>query len=403
MNSPTPSQPKRILYWAGPAEIYHLYTCWSQQQADPSYFGCSYLEQFFGVCQAHNYKFHLISTLSKPQQFYHQDDHIFEFRSNLSRGKTGLRFHLLEVFNILGIAATAVQGRFDLLVISQGRPYWFLLLPLRLLGLKIIPSIHCVLWRKFGKRKKNIYYYLYGLTRYFFRWGCSGIMAVSQDIANQIRVLTRNPNQDIRVFIPNYPPDLFGQFARADWAKRPLRVIFVGRIETNKGVYLIPALAQRLCAEEQRQIHFDVCGDGSQLEMLRQTIESQNLNPWVTVHGYCDLQTLSRLYSESHVVFVPTQSDFIEGFNKVVAEGVLANRPVVASRVCPAVDMLEEAVIAIDPDDLEGYYEAIVRLYEDEAFYRQKQQACVGLQQLFYDLDRGWGKTFQTLLQELNF
>ena len=53
------------------------------------------------------------------------------------------------------------------------------------------------------------------------------------------------------------------------------------------------------------------------------------------------------MYDDAHVVIVPTTSDFIEGFNKVVAEAVLAGKPVITSSVCPALEYVRDAVIEV--------------------------------------------------------
>jgi glycosyltransferase involved in cell wall biosynthesis len=100
-------------------------------------------------------------------------------------------------------------------------------------------------------------------------------------------------------------------------------------------------------------------------------------------------------------VIVPTTSDFIEGFNQVVAEGVLAGRPVITSAVCPALDYVRDAVVEVPPDDVRAYGDAVLTLCDDEAFYRARAQGCVAAQGQFYDAGRGWAAAVREVLAPL--
>jgi glycosyltransferase involved in cell wall biosynthesis len=101
------------------------------------------------------------------------------------------------------------------------------------------------------------------------------------------------------------------------------------------------------------------------------------------------------------VVIVPTRSDFVEGFNKVVAEGVLAGRPVIASSVCPALDYVRDAVIKVSADDVEGYRNAIVRLCDDAEFYESTRRHCAAVRSQFFIANNGWGAALRKTLQKL--
>ena len=63
----------------------------------------------------------------------------------------------------------------------------------------------------------------------------------------------------------------------------------------------------------------------------------------------------------------------------------LAGRPVITSAVCPALAYVQEAAIEVKPDNIDEYYQAIVRLYDDTELYKQKQGACATLQGQFYN------------------
>jgi glycosyltransferase involved in cell wall biosynthesis len=95
-------------------------------------------------------------------------------------------------------------------------------------------------------------------------------------------------------------------------------------------------------------------------------------------------------YEQCHVVIVPTTTEFVEGFNKVVAEGVLAGRPVITSSVCPALEYVKDAVVEVPPDNAIAYGDAILQLKSDAVLYHAKRQGCASARAQFYDASHGW-------------
>ena len=68
-------------------------------------------------------------------------------------------------------------------------------------------------------------------------------------------------------------------------SRQPFRVFFAGRIEINKGVYDIVEIARRLSADRSGAFRFDICGIGSELNNLRQRIDTLNLEEVVHCHA----------------------------------------------------------------------------------------------------------------------
>ena len=97
-------------------------------------------------------------------------------------------------------------------------------------------------------------------------------------------------------------------------------------------------------------------------------------------------------------MIVPTTTDFVEGLNKVILEGVLAGRPVIASAVCPALDVVRDAVVEVAPDDAAGYRDAILQLRGDPELYARKRRACVDYKEQFYDPANSWAAALRSAL-----
>ena len=170
----------------------------------------------------------------------------------------------------------------------------------------------------------------------------------------------------------------------------PFRVFYAGRIEANKGVFHLLEIAKRFDKEGRQDIEFDLCGEGSALQNLRQQAKDANVSTRFRCHGHVEKAAMRQMYAAAHVVIAPTTTEFVEGFNKTVAEGVLAGRPVITSSVCPALEYVREAVLEVPPDDVKAYADAILRLCDDAALYESKRRGCVTSQPQFYDLGRGW-------------
>jgi glycosyltransferase involved in cell wall biosynthesis len=298
---------------------------------------------------------------------------------------------------LLRLLPHLIRFKPDVLVLTALQNYWFLLGILRLWQVALIPILTCTLWPQFRPLRPS-WRILLRLNSYFFSHCVLATTVASEAIAGQIRDFASKP-PPIDIFLPTYSPDQFSPIPAANAQARPFRIFFAGRIEANKGVYDILKIAERLRRDQVLSFHFDICGDGSELDSLRRRIADRGLGGVISCHGFCQREKLSSLLGQSHVVMVPTTSDFEEGFNMVCAEAVLAERPVVTSAVCPALYYVAAAAIEVAPDDADGYGDAIVRLSIDHELYESKRRACKPLQEQFYDVRNSWGARLQDVLE----
>jgi glycosyltransferase involved in cell wall biosynthesis len=215
--------------------------------------------------------------------------------------------------------------------------------------------------------------------------------------------LTAGRPKPIVPFLPTYRPQSFGDGFAPPASSTPFRVFFAGRIEANKGVFDLLKIARDFAAAGQTQVEFDLCGEGSQLEKLRQAAGAAGVLGRFRCHGHVGKPQMRQMYEDCHVVIVPTTTDFIEGFNKVVAEAVLAGRPVITSSVCPALEYVRAAVVEVPPDDAEAYGKAILELSRRPELYEQKRRACADIRQQFCDPHRGWKTAVERALFAIGY
>ncbi len=398
------SKPLRILYVTGPGDIIGTYRYWEKQQDDPAQVSVTYSGQFYDVCQNLGATGYAIATQPK-KAVYKAENFILEHRPRPLIHARGLLYHLGLVWYGLGILISALRWRIDLAVVANGTMHWFMLLLMPLLGIKVVPSLHCVLWLKHQPIKKS-QRILLALDRYLFQKS-TAILAVSAEILQQVATvipasqrLSQVNTPKLVEFLPLYRAHEFNDVQPVNFHRQPFRVLFVGRIERDKGIFDLLQMAEQLVLQGRYPIHFDVCGIGSDLDELQQSVKVLGLEAAFTCHGYCQKVQLRRLFSQSHVVIAPTTTRFVEGFCKVVAEGILVGRPVLTSRVCPALSYVRPGVVEVEPDNVPQYIEALLKLYQDREFYQQKLQGCLTVQSPFYDRRRSWGYQLEQVIRQ---
>ena len=389
----------KILYLSGPVDGINAYNTWRAGR-ELAYFGASHLTDFFELCTDLDATGYVITTLNSEYGCHRVENFIIENRPQPSQFK-GIYYHIANAFWLIRMLPAIFRFHPQVLVITAAQNYWFLLAVLKVRKITIIPAITCTLWPKFAPLRTpwKIVLYLNGL---FFRHCVDAVTVMSEDIAAQVRRLLDQKTLLIATFLPTYPRSQFSSFRDANFDDRPFRIFFAGRIEANKGIYDLVQIAMIINQQMPRQCYFDICGDGSELDLLRQRIKDSNMSAVMTCHGFCNREKLSSLLQASHVVIVPTTTKFEEGFNMVCAEAILAGRPVITSAVCPALAYVKSAAIEVPPDDIAAYCKAIMKLANDRALYEQKTMACRGLQEQFYDEDNCWGAKLREVLDKVS-
>ncbi len=390
------SKTLRVLYAPGPGDVIGTYHHWVEGEDDPSQVSITYSSQFYEVCRALQAQAYVIAP-SQERQLLDDDNFTIEHRPIPWRRASGLLYHLGQLRYELGLIASAVRFRANVVVVGYGGTNWFALSLFPWLGIRVIPSLHCLFWHKYGslgraERLKS------RLSRNFFAKDCTAILVASDDITEQVKQITAGQHQPVVEFLPTYRRHEFAEIEQPDESHSPFRVMFAGRIESNKGVFDLLEIAKRFVAEGREDIIWNICGKGSALESLRLAAKEAGIDSSFVCHGHCNKSLMRQMFNQAHVIIVPTKTDFVEGFNQVVVEGVLAGRPVVTSAVCPALSYVRDGVVEVPPDNIKGYGDALLKLCDDREFYEQKRQGCLALQEQFYDNSRGWGAALKSLL-----
>ncbi|MBD6619944.1 glycosyltransferase family 4 protein [Komarekiella sp. 'clone 1'] len=386
----------RILYAVGPEDIIEAYNYWSKGEDAPSQVSVTFSSQFYEVCKTLDAKGYAIAQ-SNQKRCIQDERFIIEHRPVPLPDASGILYHLRQIWCGLHLLASAIRFRANVAVVDSGTTYWFVLSLFSWLGVKVIPSLHCLLWCKYLPPrlvdKLNLL-----LSHNLFAYDCKAVLVASHDIAAQISHLTGGKHQPILEFFSTYHCADFANLAVPDIKQSSFRILFAGRVERNKGVFDLLEIAKRFATEGRQEIIFDICGEGSALETLRLEAKQAGVDGSFICHGYCSKLQMRGMFERSHVVVVPTRTEFIEGFNRVVCESILSGRPVVTSAVCPALFYVQDAVVEVPPNDVQAYGNALLELYSDRQLYEHKRQACLIAQEQFYDTRKSWGAALKSIL-----
>jgi len=384
-----------IAYAAGPGDIVSTFLSWKKGMDDPNQVSVTYSSLFFDACHSLHAKGIAISSCSRKDSIRTENFYI----ENLPKGggKKGIAFHWQQILYLIRVIRIAESEGARMFVMADSTSHFFLYSWFIPFGMKLVPTLHCTLWPRF-RPISSAQKILNFLNRGVFTTRATAILAVSNTIVEQVKQLTKNRQRPIYTFLPFYHKALFASLTPPNSNADSFNLLFAGRLETEKGVFDLLQIAETLHKRGINSITIHLCGNGSKENELRNTAVKKKVEKNFIIHGYCSRTEMLAHINESHAFIVPTLTTFEEGFNKVVAEAVLAGRPVITSAVCPALECVTNAVIQVLPDDVTGYLDAIIKLASNKTYYLEKQANCLTYQSQFYDRSRSWQASLEKII-----
>ena len=383
-----------LMYVEGTGDIVEALTRWHKQEDVLTETSKTFSGQVFDFCKKNNLNTLAISAFHQVKRVEVEGFTAYSQPKLTLQG--GLGYHLAQMLSGLKIVATAIRHRPRYLHITNGATHWFMLAPLKLLGIQLFPQFHNTFWAKGYPPTGKIQRLLLKLDAWFLTHIATGALCCSPEIQHQIAEMTQGNSCPTYLFKAQFYRKSFeNPPAPQAHESKPFTVVFAGRVERNKGVFDILEMAKSL---RHDQVKFHICGDGEALIALQNKCSEDNLNDIVSIHGRLNRPALIEKYTLGHAVIVPTRSDFAEGFAMVAAEAILLNRPIICSNIVPALETLKTAAIEAEPENVESYVAAIRQLMADKALFEQKQQACSGLRAQFLDEKEGLAKALEYTL-----
>ncbi|MCP3442045.1 glycosyltransferase family 4 protein [Bradyrhizobium sp. CCGUVB14] len=389
----------KIFYAAGPGDIIAAHKHWRQGADDPTQMSLTYSGQFADACRDLDATAYMISY-NERRDVLRDGQFTLEHRPKRVLGG-GALFHLSEIMYGLSLLVTAVRFKADVAVISSGTTHYFVLALFRLFGIRVVTVLHNTLWPKGHPPTRLGQRIVMKLDGLFFRSADNGVIGISPECTRQVSELAKGRTSALHVMYPQFRRQNFAGIPPAPSpADRPFKIIFAGRVERNKGVFDILEMARRIEDAHPGLIRWDICGNGTDLEGLKQSHQELRLADVVTIHGWTAPTDLRRLQGDSHLSIVPTRSDFAEGIAKTALEAVLAGRPVLISSVIPALEIIGAAAIAVEANDVDKFVETVIELANDQQRYRRLVLACGSVQEILYDGRNGFLSTLKRVIAD---
>ena len=174
------------------------------------------------------------------------------------------------------------------------------------------------------------------------------------------------------------PQGLLEQRLRAqEETAAPLRILFLGRLETRKGIaHLVPVLERLLAAHQN--LHVDLVGartDDKNYELVARLLEA--FPQQVIWHGFVDDDGLDVLMRKSDIFFGPS---LYESFGLIYAEAMRYSMPCVAYATGGVTEVIEDGYSGfLAPlGDQAALYHRLEQLVTDKSLRHQMSQAARG-------------------------
>lgn len=152
-------------------------------------------------------------------------------------------------------------------------------------------------------------------------------------------------------------------------------VLYVGTNKPWKNLQTLLRAFARVVQEKGGCVLVIAGKRGRYEEDLQGIIQKLCLQENVILLGEIPEKDLPALYSAARLVVCPS---FYEGFGLVPLEAMACGTPVIASNAASLPEVVNGATILIDPLDVEGWKEAIIRVWDDAALREELRYA--GLQ-----------------------
>ena len=241
----------------------------------------------------------------------------------------------------------------------NNKAYWRDLIYLgvaKLLGCKVVNQIHGgVLPANFTHNS----YIKYRLFQCFI--ACSDVVVLISKEAHQA-YLKYTPETHL-VYIPNAieHAGLLGDIVITS-AQRPLKLIYIGRLTFEKGLFeALEAIARLVTLG--RKLSFQIVGGGEAEMALRERVEQLGIAQHVHLLGAIFGEAKNELWKQADVFVFPTYS---EGLPYSMLEAMAAGTPPITCPVGAIPDVVQNGVhgLLVPPKDVDAIVQAIVLMDE---------------------------------------
>jgi glycosyltransferase involved in cell wall biosynthesis len=210
----------------------------------------------------------------------------------------------------------------------------------------------------------------YPRQQYYFRHYVPAVLAASR----RIIVSSESTRRDILHFYPRVPADRLrvvapgcdpGRFAPGPPAEAPPPyALYLGNVMPHKNLGRLVEAFARVCAHADVRLVMRGWGRRPNVDDLRARIARLGIGDRVDWAPYADGAALPGLYRGARMLLLPS---LYEGFGMTALEAMACGTPVVTSAVSSMPEVVGEAAVLVDPEDVAAIAGAMTRLFTDDA------------------------------------
>lgn len=156
----------------------------------------------------------------------------------------------------------------------------------------------------------------------------------------------------------------------------PVRLLFVGWLERDKGVFELIEACRLLGAS--RQFVLDIAGEGRASSEIRSLVNAHGMADRVRFRGWLQEPALLAALQEADVLVLPS---WAEGLPNAMIEAMAARLPVVVTRVGSIPDVItdDENGLLVEPRNIESLQRALERVVDDAALRQRLGDEAHGI------------------------
>jgi glycosyltransferase involved in cell wall biosynthesis len=378
----------RISYIPGPGDVVGTYGHWKKGEPDPRVPIVTYSSMLYTLAAENGYHLQVIT----PQKAPSECDHWLTFSTEPRPDGVG-NYWTGEYKRARSIRRKLEDYSPDIVIVSTDVPAFFLYF-LHSSKWKLCIAAHNTYWlngrNPFSGFKSWLKYNLMKFNMGFV----DGAVCTSRECARQIGSMT---SREIPILtqIP-IPRRSFQPNASC----KARRIVFLGRIERNKGIFLLADAVNELSA-----LFPDVtcvfAGSGeADKEFSDYLVRLDNKN--IKFVGRLCADDVHDLLHASDLLVVPTMTTFNEGLAVVGFEAAVHLVPSIFSDVVPAHEYFEGGCLVFEADSYKDLKEKIESVLADDALYLRLRDNLKNILPYLLTEKESWGIQVSRLINRLD-
>ncbi len=146
-------------------------------------------------------------------------------------------------------------------------------------------------------------------------------------------------------------------------------ILYVGGFSPRKNIVGLIESFSKLLHCYKKDIKLVIAGKrGKSYDIYIKRAEELNISDKVIFPGFISIEHLPYLYNASELFVYPS---FYEGFGLPPIEAMSCGVPVIASNVTSLPEVLGDGGLLINPNDINGLCNAMIKIFEDKKFKKQ--------------------------------